>query len=296
MLFGANGFLGRVISCLVQEEESLETIRVSGKEGKYEIRFKSRRLFARDFQEIEAILGKVGGAKYFINAAASTVKSSSYSDIKRLIAANVTLLAQMGQLASSLAIERLVTFGTYSSSIDGTGYSPQTAYAATKVAGVEIADFFSATAGFQLVVLEPYDIYSADHPHGKIVTRVVQSIRDDEELAMSLGHQELAPIHALDVARAALTSLRVTCSARVERWSLPGPQTMTLREICAEIADSMGYPERLKLFDFSHPYRDREIMMVNPTNPIFPLGEMITLRRGIFMNAIQCPTTTENTG
>jgi len=283
LVFGARGYIGRVVSRLLSETKKLEPVGIFRRGEGYAIEVAGH---VSEFESLESLglfLKENSNAKTAINAAALTIKDDSFAAIKSLVDANVTLPALIAKVCKVAGVERLVHFGTFSTSMDGATPSPQTFYAATKSAGYEALRYFATVGELKIVVLEPFDIYAADHPHGKIISALVESLEHGRELELSPGEQEMAPVHALDVARSSIRALKIELQSNFVVWSLAGPEIFSLRELVSEIGLALKKERNLGLIKFSKPYRANEIMKVATRHSQFPETPRTRLRQGLFL-------------
>lgn len=286
LVFGAQGYIGRVITRLLAGSQELEPVQIFRKGAKHLAQIGAK---VKEFDSFEALgeyLRSNSKPIAAVNAAALTSKEDSHLAIQSLVDSNVALCAHIARICADIGVDRLIHFGTFSTSIDGVNPSPQTFYAATKSASYEVLRYFSSSGMLKVVILEPFDIYAADHPHGKIVSILVESLINGRKLQLSKGEQELAPIHAIDVATAAIQAITMELSGQLSIWSLPGPDVLTLRQLATEIAIALEEESNLNLLSFANPYRSNEIMKVAPRFAVFPLEALIRVREGIHVAAL----------
>lgn len=286
LVFGAKGYIGRVVSKLLDINPLFDPVRVYREYGKQVLYLQGRRLEFENFESLGAHLSRHARVRFAINAAAQTQKGSSHEEIQQLVDSNVAYTSHIAKLCVEAGVERLVHFGTFSTSVDGLNPDPQTFYAATKAASYEVLRYFSARESLQVRVLELYDVYAADHPHGKVISKVTESLSRRESMTLSVGGQEMAPVHALDVAKSAIEALRIPGSQPFTIWSLPGPETLTLRELVQTIGKALKLEQNTELIEFTAPYRTHEVMKVSPRFEIFPIRPEINLHRGLSIGAL----------
>ena len=286
LVFGAQGYIGRVITRLLAGTQELEPVQLFRKGAKHLAQIGAKVEAFDSFEALGEYLRSNSKPIAAVNAAALTSKEDSHLAIQSLVDSNVALSAHIARICVDIGVDRLVHFGTFSTSIDGINPSPQTFYAATKSASYEVLRYFSSSGMLKVVILEPFDIYAADHPHGKIISTLVEALINGRKLELSKGEQELAPIHALDVATAAIEAITLEISGQLSIWSLPGPDVLTLRQLATEIAIALEKESNLNLLSFANPYRSNEIMKVAPRFAVFPLQALIRVREGIHVAAL----------
>jgi len=286
LVFGSQGYLGRVITRLLSEGKYFEPVEVFRQGPKLLAKVGGT---VQEYEHFEALGASLRGNPVpiaAVNAAAFTSKEDSHFALERLVEANVTVPSHIAKICADVGIERLIHFGTFSTSVDGISPSPQTFYAASKAAGYEALRYFSRSQGLKVVVLEPFDIYAADHPHGKVISVLAESLSEGSGVKLSKGEQELAPVHALDVAKASIQALTVPISEQYSIWSLAGPEVLTLKQLATEIAIALGKESNLNLLNFTNPYRGNEIMKAKPRFTNFPMVAPLRVREGILVSAL----------
>ena len=286
LVFGAQGYLGRVITKQLLSQ-NIEPVQIFRRGKTLLVMMGGEVREHKNFETLGKSLLRDSKPLAAVNAAALTTKEDSQLAIQNLVESNVALPAHIAKICVDIVIERLVHFGTYSTSVDGMNPAPQTFYAASKSAGYEVLRYFTSSENLKVVVLEPFDIYAADHPHGKIISTLVESLAKGRELSLSKGEQELAPIHALDVAAAAIEAITIPIEERHSIWSLPGPDVLTLKQIATEIAIALGKESNLNRLTFENPYRTNEIMTVRPRFAEFPREPLYRVRDGVLVAALE---------
>lgn len=286
LVFGGRSFIARVMAAHAHSFEYSATL-VYRTKGGLIVEGDDKALLAKDWRHAEHLISDVGYHPYAINCIAATRKDDSVDALHELVEANVNAVGITASVSRSLGVKRFLHYGTFSSYTDGVSHSPQTLYAASKLAGIDMLRHYSRDFPDGIVVLEPYDIYSADHPHGKLISQVLDALATGKTLHLSKGEQELAPIHALDVARASMKALKLSISSNFQLWSLPGPSTFTLRELVHRVAQSLNAVDQLENVQFDMPYRQNEMMKVQPFNSEFALDSKLEIEQGIHIRALR---------
>lgn len=286
LVFGAKGYIGRVVSRLLEINPDFDPVRVYRESDKQILYLQGSKFEFENLKSLGAHLGRHARVKFAINAAAQTHKGSSHEEIQQLVEANVNYTSHIAKLCADTGVERLVHFGTFSTSVDGLNVDPQTFYAATKAASYEVLRYFALREGLQVIVIELFDVYAKDHPHGKVISRLMQALSSGQGMTLSYGEQELAPVHALDVAEAAINARGIAVSDALSIWSLPGPQIFTLRDLATEIAVATGQERALDSLRFIESYRTNEIMVASPRHKVFPLQNKIRIKDGLDIAAL----------
>lgn len=215
-----------------------------------------------------------------IHLATNMLKEVDSESIDQLLSSNLTLSAHLLQLSSESTVSHFINISTYSTSIDGQTYSPQTLYAATKKATEDLCDFYTLNGDFSVTTLCPYDIYGPDHPHSKFLSLCIESLRQGKEFHMSPGNQEICFVHVDDVVNGICHAMKSKKKREHKKYSLYGNEIFKLKELPSLIADLLELP--LVKIEYTLPYREHEIMNFSPLHPLLENWEaQATLKSSI---------------
>jgi len=169
-------------------------------------------------------------------------------------------------------------------------YCPVNLYAATKQAFSTLAEFYRDAAGLRLLELHLYDSYGEDDPRKKLINLLKHSAQAADNLAMSLGEQQMHLVHVDDVVRGFVLACRqVLEQAPSERrvYRLPSNHPVSLRElverfaVCSDKVVHVAWGAR--------PYRTREVFQPWENAPVLPgWRPMIDLDWGLSRFLKQC--------
>jgi nucleoside-diphosphate-sugar epimerase len=222
-------------------------------------------------------------------------------DIPALIAANVTLGAQLLEALADINRPPLINVATSWQTMDGSAYRPANLYAATKQAFVDILRYYVDACEQPAVSVHLFDTYGPDDPRGKLVSALIKAMTDGKALELSPGEQRLDLMHADDIADALLTVAHrmlntVSASRRWQHgdclpdgalpshplhdYALRSGRTLSLRELVALIERLAGRPLTVRWG--ARAYRPREIMSPLSPHPSLPdWAPKIALETGI---------------
>lgn len=180
-------------------------------------------------------------------------------------------------------VGRFVHAGTSWQHFGGAAYEPVNLYAATKQAFEDLVAHYVSACGFAALTLELFDTYGPDDRRGKIVSLLIQALREGRTLELSPGDQCLDLTHVDDVCagfEAAALRLLQPGRAGHERFGLGSGQAVSLRELARLLEDLGG--RALDVRWGARPYRAREVMQ--PPRYLPPLPDWharVPLRRGL---------------
>jgi nucleoside-diphosphate-sugar epimerase len=220
----------------------------------------------------------------FINLAAETTKNSSFKDIEMLCNSNLIFNSLFAKLAVELNVPRYCFTSTYSVSLDGKSYNPQTFYAATKFASEKLLDYFSNSHGLKVVKLHLYDIYGPHHDKGKIVSLLVKALMNEEPLELSKGTQEFCPLFIVDACNAIYRAINLEFEETFREFSVMGPEVFTIKELAYEVSEAWGRTWGVNQLSFTPRLRFNEIMKALPIyKPLPGWFPEYDLKKGIAM-------------
>lgn len=198
------------------------------------------------------------------------------ADIVSLIESNLLFGAQLLDGLARANCSALINFGTswqhYHTGPDAPdAYRPVSLYAATKQAFEDLAAYYVDAFGMRLLTLKLSDTYGPGDRRGKLVSSLIQAIRNKSgSFALSPGEQDFNIVHVDDVVaatRLALDRVQAAPKGSIECFALRGAETMTLREFIAEFGHIARTPPDVSFG--ARPYREREVMRAW-TGPVLP--------------------------
>jgi nucleoside-diphosphate-sugar epimerase len=258
LVLGSTGYVGTLL-CKSLAREKIPYIEIRRKEACFET-------MNSTFESLEECIEVLRNQNitHIVNLAASTNKNSDFKATNELIQANVNFTTLSAVMALRLSIPNYIFISTYSTSIGNEKYDPQTLYAATKKAAEDILYFFSRSSNLKVVVLNLYDVYGPNHPHGKVISGMLEALLTKSEFQMSQGNQEVSPIYIDDVTEAIIETLKQDFGQSYIHYDLLGPEIFKL----LELPDKMETVTNIKWLENqlkrNLPTRPREIMKVAP--------------------------------
>lgn len=213
-----------------------------------------------------------------INLAASVRKDDSGEALQELLKANVELTAMLARAASTTNFTKLVQISTYSTSVDGSTYTPQTLYAASKKAAEDLAIYFSYVRGLDLKILNFYDIYGPQQPHVRLINALGDALISSKNIEISEGTQEFCPLYVGDAVNAIVhaMSLEGQPGTAHGHWSVYGPEVFLVRDVPNLIAKSLGLTWAQNQVSLTKPVREFEITKFIPRQTSLPGWQAVT--------------------
>lgn len=180
-------------------------------------------------------------------------------DIENLINSNVLLGAQLLEAMSCCDVKKLVNAATSWQYYHAEHYAPANLYSATKEAHIAIEKYYIEAKSFNIIDLYIFDTYGPCDPRGKILSKLIAAIGNNEPILLSPGDQEINLVYIDDVIQAFLDAASLLRNGAVkESYAISYPVSLTLRQIVHEIETVTGYSLPIKWG--GRKYRAREIM------------------------------------
>ena len=205
-----------------------------------------------------------------INLAGNTSKSANLEISKQLCDANITFNACLACIARKIGAERYLYLSTYSVSMDGKSYSPQTLYAATKFASENILEYFGEQENLKIVILHLYDIYGPNHHRAKLVSALIEATMNGKSMEISKGEQEFSPLFVDDACSGIMHALNYRFINRVNRFTLRGKEIFKVKDLPDIISSALNVKLRGNQILLRNDYRKNEIMVISSLYPPLP--------------------------
>jgi nucleoside-diphosphate-sugar epimerase len=218
-----------------------------------------------------------------VHLAADVNKVVSLDTIDSLVNANIVLAAHIAEAAKFADVKKIINISTYSTSVDGETYYPQTFYAATKKAAEDIFEYYRQSVEIDIRTLCFYDIYGPNQPHVRFIPSLMNAIRSGVQFSMTQGEQEICLLYVEDAVSAIIFEL--TRSVPLNRkiatiYSVYGDEVFKLKDLPRLISGLMGVECPQILND--KPYRFNEIMKFHPLYERLPAWKpKFSLAKGI---------------
>jgi nucleoside-diphosphate-sugar epimerase len=261
LVSGGNGYVGqRLVTELAAKGHAVSVL------GR-------RRVERPDVSDVCIYDGRIDTLSHFmdrwrpeavVNLAADLTKVADAKSVDSLIDTNVKLTAHLAQTAVDAGTGKYINISTYSTSMNGVDYRPQTLYAATKRAAEDLLAYYHQSTPLKVCTLCFYDVYGADQPHARFLNDVLRGVRDGS-VTMSAGEQEICFLYVDDAVSAIVYSLEhdgVMQSEAENIYSVYGDEVFRLKDIAPVVAGVLGLPA--PKINATLPYRKNEIMRVKP--------------------------------
>ncbi len=136
-----------------------------------------------------------------INLAAYSTSSDSYTDMEKLLNANIFFLSRLLDSIKEIKLKGFIYTGSSTEyfrndKILNSAYL----YSASKSAGRSILDYYSDVYGFKSVFVTPYNIYGTISRQKKIIDFLYDSLNSSDPVNTTNGEQILDFIHVEDIA------------------------------------------------------------------------------------------------
>jgi len=203
-------------------------------------------------QDVEVVL-HLAASQYLTDTAEA---SDSLAEANLAFGARVLSAAHV---AECRGVAMAGTFSTHA--LGGVEYVPQTLYAATKQALVDIAAYYNGSTPLTVVTLELSDNYGPGDARPKFLKLLQEAAASGEVLDATPGEQIMRPLHVDDIVGGFIRAAElITSGAQLaEVYSVAGPQAVTVRELAETFARATGTNPRVEWG--RRAYRPNEIMV-----------------------------------
>lgn len=272
LIAGHRGYIGKRL-CELLNQKHIKVLGISRNSKHFRLVWDNTKevIVEGKFFEISEALSslniKIDG---LINLAAETSKSQNISSILDLCDSNITLNALLASLALELKIPKFIYTSTYSISVDGKKFKPQTLYAATKFAGGCLLEYYGIQDEMSITRLYLYDIYGPNHHNNKLIQLLFDALNSGNSIALSPGEQEISLLYVDDACDAIMYSLDLPVQGSPRDYMVMSQEILKVKEIPEMVARALGVKWSIGQLTFNQPYRLNEIMNVKPIFPVLP--------------------------
>lgn len=220
-----------------------------------------------------------------IHLASCFIAEHKSTDIENLINSNILFGTQLLEAMRTCECKNLVNTGTIWQQYNGNKNNPVCLYSATKNAFEEILKYYIHAENFRVINLKICDSYGANDKRGKLISKLIESLKTGQEFNLSPGDQRLNLVHINDITRAfeiaaLLTTQCVSQDTSTNTYTAAADVSYSIREIASLIEVISG--EKLNVNFGSKPYRKREIMVPDIMDPILPNWHAeVSLEKGL---------------
>lgn len=185
-----------------------------------------------------------------IHLAGLVVLRHEPADIAPLMQANVTFAAQVFDGFHKAGYRAVLNAGT-SWQFDAEGHpAPTNLYAASKIAGQAILDYYVQSVGMSAMSLVIYDTYGPGDPRPKLIPLLRKTWLEGNELKMTSGVQPINLTHVDDVADAlmqAAENVRAQAPGHHEQAAICSTHDISVRELVETIRNKFAPDLQVRL-------------------------------------------------
>ena len=272
LIAGSSGYVGQSLTTLLDNQSvdyltiAIENREAQGTDRRFTLRDKSKSIIGTysltdvgkeiDKQQISSI----------INLAGNTSKKHREENRRDLFNANILYNYEMLEMSVLAGIENYHFITTYSSSIDGSTFSPQTLYAGTKFCSEKLIETYAYSKLIRTSIIEIYDVYGPAHPHNKIIDYCYKNIKTNKDIHLSSGEQEINLIYIQDLVEGIynIVQNQERNQRELSYFSIYSLETFKVMDIPEMISRALKIQLREDQIKRDLPNRDREIMRFNP--------------------------------
>ncbi len=257
LITGGSGYIGKNI--------------IQNLSKKYEIKYLTRNLndknrqsifIKNNFHSVNAAVGKFK-PDLVLHLASLFIVNHKSKDINNLIDSNIKFGSFLLESMKLNKIDEIINIGTsweYKNSHD---YNPVNFYAATKNAYEKILFYYYKTMNLKILNLKLYDTYGPSDDRGKIISKIIESVKSEKKLKLSPGNQILDIIHINDLIDAIKISLEIFNSKQrkfFKTYSLLSKERYKLKDIVKIILESTKNRKNNIILG-GLPYRENEVFV-----------------------------------
>ncbi len=272
LIAGHKGYIGKRL-CELLNQKNIKVLGISRNSSTFRVVWDHTKevIVEGEFFEISEALSslnlKIDG---LVNLAAETSKGHDMGSILRLCESNIALNALLASLALDLEIPKLIYTSTYSISVDGKTFTPQTLYAATKFAGGCLLEYYGIQQNLSITRLYLYDIYGPNHHNNKLIQQLFDALISGESISLSPGEQEISLLYVDDACDAIIHSLDLSIQGSPRDYMVMSQEILQVKDIPKLVAWALGVQWSIGQLTFDKPYRPYEIMTVKPMFTVLP--------------------------
>jgi nucleoside-diphosphate-sugar epimerase len=191
--------------------------------------------------------------------------------IINLINSNILFGTHLLEAMRLAGIKNLINTGSAWQHYKNQKYNPVCLYAATKEAFEKIIKFYVDAYKINVINLDLFDTYGPHDPRKKLIPLLQNAVKDDQEIMMSLGEQELDLVYIDDVISAYLLAgnmLQVNKKYIYRNYMVSTGQAKNLKEI-VRVFEKV-FKVKLNISWGKRAYRTREVMKVWHNGTVLP--------------------------
>jgi nucleoside-diphosphate-sugar epimerase len=264
IITGGTGFIGsRIAVRLIEEGFNVRVItRLSSDIDEIEPYLDRMELFRFDGKTNSLIeYFQAEKADVVVHLASFAVFQHESDQVEAMIDANLKFGTQVLEAMATAGVDSFINTGSFAEYFEGDGYDPSGLYAATKKAFEDIMTFYINAHELNAVTLKLFDVYGPGDPRKKIINLIIQAIKNDEKLIMTVGEQYLDLTHINDVVNAYVHTIDGMLKGNFEGediFAISSGAQIKVRDLVAVIEKVMAKAAPVELG--GRDYRFREIM------------------------------------
>ena len=260
LVSGGNGYLGSVlVRSLVERGAEVHGLVHRNKDRLDKLLPPSNiHLDARNTVATEKLTAELSPDVIF-HLAGSQVEPATMDDAEKMIQSNLTLGIALLRGATANGRQPIfINTGSYWQFSEEESFSPNSFYAATKQAFMDILYFFERVKGLRSTTLILYDTFGADDPRPKIWTHILNA-PPRSRIALTEGRQLIDLVHVSDVASAFISAAELITKGRhLDRfYAIRSERLTALKTIVESLSQLTG--KQLELDWGAIPYKPNQI-------------------------------------
>lgn len=255
LVTGASGFIGRHL-CRVLAERGDEVVALLRRDSDCPPQATPLRVDANS--DVAEVVENLSPSRCYHLATHFSVADDDPAEIDRLVEANLGLTAHLAAGLARVPDTSLVAVGTVWQHVYSEAFRPNSLYAATKQAALDILVHYTMNRGLRMSWVELGDTYGPDDPRPKLIPTLLRIAGTEEEIMLSPGEQLVDPLF-VDDAVAGLIAAAGSLSAA----EMPTPMAcladspVTLRQLVALVTEVIGVEPNVRWG--ARPYRPVEM-------------------------------------
>ncbi|MQQ09602.1 NAD-dependent epimerase/dehydratase family protein [Epibacterium sp. SM1979] len=194
-------------------------------------------------------------------------------DMDDLLTSNIILFSALLEAMAQQGTIRMVNVGTYLENAEDGSLDPNSLYAASKRAALEILRYYQRSNPAQVITVKPSVIYGPNDPRLRLLRLLIDATVNKRELKLSPGHQLLDLVHVDDVISAMELAAQRIFGAEpdhsiIEEYFAISGTPVSLRDLVAQVEKITG--GEINVSWGAVPYKISEVMSPYVKGPRVP--------------------------
>nr|WP_321453627.1 NAD(P)-dependent oxidoreductase [uncultured Carboxylicivirga sp.] len=274
LLTGATGYIGyNICKKLLQNGHNVTIlVRQSSNYKKLkELKFDNLSIYVHlDVFTLKQILIN-NDINVVIHMAAKVINNHKSRDITDLVLSNILLGTELLEAMKVTGVKNFINTSTFWQHFKDENYNPVNLYAATKEGFEKIIEYYSNSGFINCINLELFDIYGPNDEREKIINIIVNA-KDNTEIAMTEGKQDIDLIYIDDVVDAYLCAIKLLANNKssgiYRKFMVGSGKPLILRQVINELVSKLNSNVSIKWGE--KPYKSREVMRISYNNDKIP--------------------------